>query len=106
MTEMCRHQIFYEGVRVGCKCASSDIPWVGQCCPAKSCFEPRKAPQDKFWLVWVPSSGNPQKRHTTMDEAVAEAKRLAKTTKANEVFVMEMVARVSAEVVVTVEELR
>lgn len=32
----------------------------------------------KFWIVWCPEEGRPQKKHNSINKARTEAKRLAK----------------------------
>lgn len=47
----------------------------------------------KFWLVWGNNKGGPTRKHSTYQEALDEAARLASRTQ-DEFFVMSMVAAV------------
>lgn len=56
--------------------------------------------QEVFWMVWCPQGSTPQYRHTSLDGAVAEAKRLAAQNTGREFIVLESVGtarRVDAE---------
>ena len=46
----------------------------------------------KFWLVWNPMQGAPQKRHENRAAAEEEAKRIAYIHRESEVFVLEACA--------------
>ena len=42
-----------------------------------------------FWVVWNPSQGLPRYRHTTIDEAKAEAERLARLSQGQKFYVLQ-----------------
>ncbi|MER1968416.1 hypothetical protein [Castellaniella sp. GW247-6E4] len=44
-----------------------------------------------FWMVWCPQGGTPQHKHTSLDSAVAEAKRLAAQNTGREFVVLQSV---------------
>ena len=44
-----------------------------------------------FYLVWNPAKGSPSMRHDTIDDARAEAKRLASKEQGIEFFVLRAV---------------
>lgn len=42
-----------------------------------------------FWIVWNPTGRNPQYRHSTADDATAEAERLAKLHAGESFYVLQ-----------------
>lgn len=47
--------------------------------------------REPFWLVWNPQGYNPQHKHSTEDDAVREAERLARTNPGQTFIVLESV---------------
>jgi hypothetical protein len=61
--------------------------------------------RERFWIVWSPQGTSPpSRRHDTIGEATAEAKRLAEVTPRAEFYVLEAKSRVQ-KVSVSVTEL-
>ena len=52
--------------------------------------------QHEFWMCYIPSGGCPVVRHTTKEEALAEAARLARQTK-KQVYVLHSLGFVEVE---------
>lgn len=44
--------------------------------------------RNPFWIVWNPERGLPRCRHSTFEDAMAEAKRLARTRCGEEFIVL------------------
>lgn len=61
--------------------------------------------ETKFWVVWQPESGNPHKRHDSLESASREAERLAECAPRHAFYVMEAVS-VSRKVSVQTTVLR
>jgi hypothetical protein len=52
-------------------------------------------PKEQFWFVWCLDGGNPSRKHPTLEVALGEAKRLARSNPDSTFVVLESVAAVA-----------
>ncbi len=54
--------------------------------------EPKEG-EAKFWMIWRPQAGQPQKKHDTIESARTEANRLAQANPTKCYFILEGIER-------------